>query len=179
MSLGYFILANICQAQITKTALFKYIENFTTKTWNCSDKISDSFHISAQNIDRRCSLEPPHRGSSNEYPQSMILRRNKKNNLYPCKPQFYYIKVGFIGVKIILVCFRDDVSILDFWLIHSIFKGNFLKILPVSIWLGPPWFTYWLSFTLAFSRISHEYSSLFIIVINLIFYVFALMHWLS
>ena len=27
----------------------------------------------------------------------MILSRNKKNNVYPCKPQFYYIKVGFKG----------------------------------------------------------------------------------
>ena len=24
--------------------------------------------------------------SSNEYPQSMVLSRNKKNNVYPCKP---------------------------------------------------------------------------------------------
>ena len=31
-----------------------------------------------------------------------------KNNVYPCKPQFYYIIVGFKGVKIILACFRDD-----------------------------------------------------------------------
>ena len=30
-------------------------------------------------------------------------------------------------------------------------------------------FNYWFSFTLAYSRFSHEYSSLFIIVINLIF----------
>ena len=35
--------------------------------------------------------------SSNEYPQSMFLSRNKKKNVYPCKPQFYYIKVGFNG----------------------------------------------------------------------------------
>ena len=27
----------------------------------------------------------------------MILSRNKKTNVYPCKPQFYYIKVGFEG----------------------------------------------------------------------------------
>ena len=47
------------------------------------------------------SLEPPRRGGSNEYPQSMVLSRNKKNNIYPYKPQFYYIKVGFKGVKII------------------------------------------------------------------------------
>ena len=61
----------------------------------------DIFHISAQNIDCGHSLEPPRRGGSNEYPQSMFLSRNKKNNEYPCKPQFYYIKVGFKGVNII------------------------------------------------------------------------------
>ena len=92
---------------IRKTRLFKYTENFTTKKWKFSEKNADMFHISAQNIDCGYSLEPPRRGGSNEYPQSMFLSRNKKNNIYPCKPQFYYIKVGFKGVKIILVCFRD------------------------------------------------------------------------
>ena len=62
---------------------------------------SDIFHITAQNIDCGYTLEPPRRGGSNEYPQSMFLIRNKKNNLYPYKPQFYYIKVGLKGVKII------------------------------------------------------------------------------
>ena len=61
------------------------------------DKRSDIFPISAQNIDCGYPLEPPRRGSSNEYPQSMFLSRNKKNNVYPCKPQFYYIKVGLKG----------------------------------------------------------------------------------
>ena len=78
-----------------------YTENFSTKKWKFSDKNSDIFHTSAQNIDCGYSLEPPRRGGSNEYPQSMFLSRNKKNNVYPCKPQFYYIKVGFKGVKII------------------------------------------------------------------------------
>ena len=64
-------------------------------------KNSDNFHISAQNIYCEYSLEPPRRGVSNEYPQSMSLSRDKENNVYPCKPQFYYIKVGFKGVKII------------------------------------------------------------------------------
>ena len=64
-------------------------------------KNSDIFHFSAQNIDCGYSLEPPRRGGSNEYPQSMFLSRNKKNNVYPCKPHFYYIKVGFKGVKIL------------------------------------------------------------------------------
>ena len=85
----------------TKTRLFKYIENFTTKNCKFSDKNSDIFHISAQNIDCGYSLEPPRRGGSNQYPQSMFLSKNKKNNVYPCKPQFYYIKMGFEEVKIL------------------------------------------------------------------------------
>ena len=90
---------------IMKTGLFKCTENFTTKKKKkkkkISDKNSDIFHISASNIDCGYSLEPPRRGGSNEYPKSMFLSRNKKNNVYPCKPQFYYIKVGLKGVKII------------------------------------------------------------------------------
>ena len=63
--------------------LFKFIENFTTKNWKLSDKKnSDIFHISAQNIDCGYTLEPPRRGGSNEYPQSMFLSRSKKNNVY-------------------------------------------------------------------------------------------------
>ena len=34
--------------------------------------------------------------------------------------------------------------------------------LTICLWLGPPWFNYWFSFALAYSRISHEYSFLFI-----------------
>ena len=37
-----------------------------------SIKNSDIFYISAQNIDCGYSLEPPRRGGSNEYPQSMF-----------------------------------------------------------------------------------------------------------
>ena len=85
-----------------KTRLFKYIENFTTKKARFPDKKnSDSFHISAQNIECGYSLEPPRRCGSNENPQSIFLSRNKKNNVYPCKPQFYYIKVGVKRVEII------------------------------------------------------------------------------
>ena len=70
-------------------------ENFQIK------KMIFFLHISAQNIDCGYSLEPPRQGGYNEYPQSMFLNRNKKNNVYPYKRQFYYIKVGFKGVKII------------------------------------------------------------------------------
>ena len=37
----------------------------------------------------------------------MLLSRNKKHNVYPCKSRFYYIKVGFKVVNIIYVCFCD------------------------------------------------------------------------
>ena len=76
---------------IKKTRLFKYIEISPPKT-QFSDKNSDIFHISTQNIYCGYSLEPPCRGGSNEYPQSMFLSRNKKNNVYPCIPPFYYIR---------------------------------------------------------------------------------------
>ena len=36
----------------------------------------------------------------------MFLSKNKKNNVYPSKPQLD-IKVEFKGVKIIQVCFSD------------------------------------------------------------------------
>ena len=61
-------------------------------------------------MDRGYSLEPPLRGGSNVYPQSMFSSKKKKEkNVYHCKTQFYYmyIKVGFKGIKIILACFRD------------------------------------------------------------------------
>ena len=86
---------------ITKTRLFKYTEHFNHQKMKISDKNSNISHTSDQNIDCGYSLEPPRRGGSNEYQQSMFLGRNKKNNIYPCKPQFYYIRVGFKGVNIL------------------------------------------------------------------------------
>ena len=77
-----------CQRTITKTCLFKYTENFITKNEKFQTKNSYIIHISAQNIHCGYSLEPPRRGGFNEYPQSMILSRNKKNNVYPCNPSF-------------------------------------------------------------------------------------------
>ena len=78
-----------------------YWKFYNQKRENFQIKTSDIFHIYALNKNCEYSLEPPRRGGSNEYPQSMFLSRNKKNNVYPCKSQFYYIKVGFKGVKII------------------------------------------------------------------------------
>ena len=57
------------------------IENFQIKE-------SDIFKTSAQNIDCGYSLEPPRRGDSNEYLQSMFLSRNKKIMYTPVNPSF-------------------------------------------------------------------------------------------
>ena len=86
---------------LRKHAYSNILKILPPKDENFQIKNSDIFLISAQNMDCGYSLEPPRRGGSNEYPQSITLRRIKNNNVYPCKPQFYYIKVGFKGVKII------------------------------------------------------------------------------
>ena len=93
--------AHFYRRPLRKHAYSNILKILPPKTENFQITETDIFPISAQNIDCGYSLEPPRRGGSNEYPQSMILSRNKKNNVYPCKPQFYYIKVGFKGVKII------------------------------------------------------------------------------
>ena len=89
---------------ITKTHIFKYIENFTTRSWKYSDKNSSIFHIPAQNIDCGYWLEPPRLGSSNECPQFRFLSRNKINNVYPCKTPVLLYKTGLSGSKL----FRYD-----------------------------------------------------------------------
>ena len=44
------------------------------------------FLIFAQNIDCGYTLEPPRRGGSNEYPQSMFWSKNKKHRHTPAFP---------------------------------------------------------------------------------------------
>ena len=38
----------------------------------------------------------------------MFWSKNKKKIVYPCNPQFYYIKVGCKGVFVTRTCFPDD-----------------------------------------------------------------------
>ena len=78
---------------ITKTRILKYIENFTTLT--------STHNLCVFAKIRKKMYTPVNPSFTNEYPQSMCCYQYKKNNVYPCKPQFYYIKVGFKGVKII------------------------------------------------------------------------------
>ena len=67
------------------------------KSENFQMKHSGSFHMSAQNIDCGDSLEPPRRGGSNEYPQSMILSRIEKIMVTPVNPSFTVQKWGLRG----------------------------------------------------------------------------------
>ena len=54
---------------LRKHAYSNILRILPPKHENFQMKISDIFHISAQNTDYGYSLEPPHRGGSNEYPQ--------------------------------------------------------------------------------------------------------------
>ena len=56
-----------------------------------------------------------------------MIDRHKKNNVYPCKPQFYYIKVEFKGVKIIWACFRNAAipTLYLLYMSHAMVKGAF------------------------------------------------------
>ena len=65
------------------TEIFKIVENE-----NFQWKNFDIFLIFAQNIDCGYTLEPPRRGGSNEYPQSMFWSKNKKNRYTPANPSF-------------------------------------------------------------------------------------------
>ena len=60
-----------CYYKITPIQI--YWKLYNQKMENFQIKKSDIFHISAQNIDFIYSLEPPRRGGSNEYPQSIFF----------------------------------------------------------------------------------------------------------
>ena len=65
------------------TEIFKVVKNE-----DFHQKKIDIFLIFAQNIDCGYTLEPPRRGGSNEYPQSMFWSKNKKNRYTPAYPSF-------------------------------------------------------------------------------------------
>ena len=72
------------QIIITKTCLFKYTENFTTKKMKIfREKKSDIFHISAQTIDYGYSLEPPR-----EYHNLCFWAEIRKIMHTPVNPSF-------------------------------------------------------------------------------------------
>ena len=63
-----------------------------SKIENFQLKIFEYFLIFAKNINCGYKLEPPRRGGSNEYPQSMFWNKNKKNRYTPAYPSFAILK---------------------------------------------------------------------------------------
>ena len=75
------------------------------RIWTCADngKNSDGLLIFAQNSDCGYTLEPPVLTSTH----NLCFRAKIRKNVYPSKPQFYYIKVGCKGVYITQTCYHD------------------------------------------------------------------------
>ena len=83
---------------ITKTRLSNILKILRSKKENfqIKKKNSDIFHILTQNIDCGYSLEAVLTGTHN----LCFWAEIRKNNVYRCKPQFYYIKCGLRGSKL-------------------------------------------------------------------------------
>ena len=86
-------------------------ENFHWKNF-------DIFLIFALNIDCGYTLEPPRRGGSNEYPQSMFGAKIRKIDLPLQTPVLLY-KSGVQGVFIARTCFSDDETPVNGYTIRS------------------------------------------------------------
>ena len=67
---------------ITKHAYSNKLKILQPKKENFQKKNSDIFHISAQNMACGYSLDPPRRGGSNEYPQSMFFFSKIRKIMY-------------------------------------------------------------------------------------------------
>ena len=73
---------------LRKHAYLNILKILPPKNEKFQIKDPDIFQISAQNIDCGYSLEPPRRGGSNEYPQSMFLAEIRKIMYTPGHPIF-------------------------------------------------------------------------------------------
>ena len=80
-------ISNNCYP-LRKLAHAIYRDFLAVKIENFQLKKIDIFLIFAQNIDCGYTLEPPRRGGSNEYTQSMFWSKNKKNRYTPAYPSF-------------------------------------------------------------------------------------------
>ena len=89
---GPFFIGWLIQGLLRLISLRKHYSNILKilppKTEKFQIKILVFFHISAENIDCGYSLEPPLRGSSNEYPQSMFSAEIRKIMYTPVNPSF-------------------------------------------------------------------------------------------
>ena len=84
MAAHYAVLSR----SLWKHAYSNILKILPQKNENFQIKNTDVFHTSAQNIDCGYSLELPHWGSSNEYPQSMFWVEIRKIMHTPVNPSF-------------------------------------------------------------------------------------------
>ena len=63
------------------------------------------------------------------------MSRNKKNNVYPCKPQFYYIKMGLRGSKLYRHVFV--MNCIDVYKIHTVETRHLIQIRVQEFILSP------------------------------------------
>ena len=73
---------------LRKHAYSNILKILAPKNENFQIKNPDIFYTSAQNIDCGYLLEPPRRGDSNEYPQSMFWAEIRKIMHTPVNPSF-------------------------------------------------------------------------------------------
>ena len=85
---------------LRKHAHMIYSNFFMAKINNFHRNFFDIFLIFAKNIDCGYTLEPPRRGGSNEYPQSMFWSKNKKNRYTPANPSFTIKNWGLEGYSL-------------------------------------------------------------------------------
>ena len=111
---------------LQKHAYSNILKILLPKNWKFSDKNLRYFHISAQNIDCGYSLEPPRRGGSNEYPQSMFWAELRKIMYIPVNPSFTIEKRGLRGSKL-----YRHVFVMSYraWLFNYFFLSNTMRAL--------------------------------------------------
>ena len=57
----------------------------------------------------------------------MFCKEIRKNYIYPCKPQYYHIKVGFKGVNIVKICFRDGFSLKETRIVEHVYVHSLVS----------------------------------------------------
>ena len=78
------------------------------------------FLIFAQNIDCGYTLEPPQLIEAVlTSTHNLCFGAKIRKKVYPCKTQFYYIKVGCKGVFVTRTCFRDVKTWLSYLFSHT------------------------------------------------------------
>ena len=85
---SHLVISQFCEYHYENTPIQIYRNFHLQNIENFQIKNSDIFHTFAQNIDCGYSLEPPRRGGSNEYPQSMFWANIRKILYTPVNPSF-------------------------------------------------------------------------------------------